>query len=60
MVTATNNLGEAADRLGESKIARELFGDAFVDHFVSTRLWEWRQYQSAVTNWETERYFEII
>lgn len=55
-----SNLGEAAQRLSESKIARKLFGDAFVDHFVATRLWEWRQYQAAVTNWETERYFEII
>jgi len=58
--TLPTNLGEAARKLGESKIARELFGDAFVDHFVGTRLWEWRQYQAAVTNWETERYFEII
>ncbi len=55
-----SNLGEAAQRLSESKVARKLFGDAFVDHFVATRLWEWRQYQAAVTNWETERYFEII
>jgi glutamine synthetase len=55
-----SNLGEAAERLSESKIARSLFGDAFVDHFVATRRWEWRQYQAAVTNWETERYFEII
>jgi glutamine synthetase len=55
-----SNLGEAAERLSESKIARSLFGDAFVDHFVATRRWEWRQYQAAVTDWETERYFEII
>jgi glutamine synthetase len=55
-----SNLGEAAERLSESKIARSLFGDAFVDHFVATRRWEWRQYQAAVTNWEHERYFEII
>jgi glutamine synthetase len=54
------NLGEATERLANSKTARELFGDAFVDHFVTTRRWEWRQYQAAVTNWETERYFEII
>jgi len=55
-----SNLSEATARLSESKIARELFGDAFVDHFVTTRNWEWRQFQAAVTNWETERYFEII
>lgn len=53
-------LFEAATRLGESRIAREIFGESFVEHFVNTRLWEWRQYQTAVSSWELERYFEII
>jgi len=51
---------EATARLAESKVARELFGDGFVDHFVATREWEWRQAQEAVTDWELARYFEII
>ena len=54
------NLYEATLVLSESKIARELFGEAFVDHFVNTRLWEWRQFQNSVTHWELQRYFEII
>ncbi|MFO0664139.1 MAG: glutamine synthetase family protein [Polyangiaceae bacterium] len=54
------NLEEASNRMAASKVARELFGDAFVDHFTSSRIWEWRQFQSAVTTWERERYFEII
>ena len=41
-------------------MVRELFGDGFVDHFVATREWEWRQSQEAVTDWELARYFEII
>jgi glutamine synthetase len=53
-------LAEATERLESSKIARELFGDAFVDHFVHTRRWEWAQFRDAVTNWELKRYFEII
>jgi glutamine synthetase len=53
-------LYEAATRLGESQIARELFGQSFVEHFTNTRLWEWRQYLTAVSSWEIERYFEII
>ena len=44
----------------QSKLARQFFGDAFVDHFAATREWEWRQYQDAVTDWEFRRYFEII
>jgi glutamine synthetase len=54
------NLHEATARLEQSKMARELFGDAFVDHFVRTRQWEWRQFQDSVTSWELQRYFEII
>ena len=54
------NLAEATDRLADSKLARELFGEGFVDHFVRTRRWEWSQFQDAVTDWELKRYFEII
>jgi glutamine synthetase len=53
-------LAEAARLLGESKIAREILGDAFVDHYVRTRLWEVRQYERAVTDWELSRYFEAV
>ena len=35
-------------------------GEEMVDHFVTTRLWEWRQFGNAVTDWELRRYFEII
>lgn len=54
------NLLDAATKMKDSTIARMLFGDAFVDHFTNTRLWEWRQAQLAVTDWEMQRYFEII
>jgi len=53
-------LKEATERMKRSAIARELFGEAFVDHFVRTREWEWRQFLDAVTDWEIRRYFEII
>jgi len=55
-----SNLYEAATRLSGSQAAREIFGQAFVEHYAATRLWEWRQSQTAVTSWEMERYFEII
>jgi glutamine synthetase len=53
-------LQEATQRLADSKIAREILGETFVDHFVRTRVWEWRQFQDAVTDWELRRYFEVI
>ena len=54
------NLHEATQKLAKSKVARELFGEEFVDHFVRTREWEWRRFQDSVTNWELQRYFEIV
>ena len=54
------NLAEATERFDQSALARDLFGDAFVDHFVTSRRWEWRQFSKAVTDWERKRYFEII
>ena len=54
------NLKEAVTLLRTSERARELLGDEFVDHYVRTREWEVRQYERAVTNWELERYMELI
>jgi glutamine synthetase len=53
-------LQEATERLAASTAARELLGEGFVEHFVQTREWEWRQFCDAVTDWELRRYFEII
>jgi glutamine synthetase len=55
-----NTLWEAAQRLRHSNAARNLFGDAFVEHFVATREWEERQFRRHVTDWELARYFEMI
>ncbi len=55
-----SSLQEAADRMGNSKIAKEIFGEKFVQHFAETRFWEWKKCQEAVTSWELQRYFEII
>lgn len=59
-VKLPRNLLEATERFAKSETARALFGDDFVDHFANTRIWEWRQFQTAVTDWEIRRYFEII
>lgn len=53
-------LWDAAQRLKNSQAARELFGNEFVDHFAATREWEEREYRKHISDWEMERYFEII
>jgi glutamine synthetase len=53
-------LWDAAQRLKASKAARSLFGDTFVEHYAGTREWEEREHRKAVTDWQLQRYFEII
>jgi len=53
-------LFEAAQRLKACAPARELFGAPFVEHFAATREWEEREFRKHITDWELQRYFEII
>ena len=53
-------LYEAASRLRRSKAAEELFGSEFVEHYAQSREWEEREFRKHITDWEMERYFEII
>jgi len=54
------SLEEAANRLKASSVAHELFGSEFVNHYAATRIWEQREFNKHITDWEMERYFEII
>ncbi|VAW82151.1 glutamine synthetase family protein [hydrothermal vent metagenome] len=55
-----STLWDAAQRLKQSSIARRAFGDAFVEHFVASREWEEREFRQHITDWELNRYLEII
>ncbi|RAK82065.1 glutamine synthetase family protein [Aspergillus fijiensis CBS 313.89] len=44
----------------EGSVAREVFGDAFVEHFGGTREHECRLWEEAVTDWEVRRYIETV
>jgi glutamine synthetase len=54
------SLGEAAESLRRSQAAAELFGGTFVEHFARSREWEERESRRQVTDWQLERYFEVI
>lgn len=54
------DLFESATQFQGSELAHRLLGENFVKHFANTRLWEWKQSQKAITDWELRRYFEII
>lgn len=46
--------------MAKESLARVGLGDETVDHIGGTRLHEVEQFKQAVTNWETERYFELV
>ena len=54
------NLHEAAQRLKNSEPAKQLFGEEFVNHYAYSREWEYEVQRRAITDWQMERYFEII
>lgn len=55
------SLKEATERfMSDKSVAREVFGDAFVDHFGGTRQHEIRLWDEAVTDWEVRRYIETV
>jgi glutamine synthetase len=58
--TLPKTLQEATESMKTTPVAAELFGETFVNHFIRTREWEWKQHLKAVTDWELKRYFEII
>ena len=51
-------LREATQCLFESKLLRDAFGDAVVDHYVHTAKWEQFEYDRRITDWELTRGFE--
>jgi glutamine synthetase len=51
-------LREATQCLAESKLLREAFGDAVVEHYVHTAKWEQFEYDRRITDWELVRGFE--
>ncbi|KAI9805027.1 MAG: hypothetical protein M1833_006331 [Piccolia ochrophora] len=54
-------LKEATDCfMKEDSVAREVFGDDFVEHFGGTRRHEVRLWDEAVTDWEVKRYIESV
>jgi glutamine synthetase len=60
----SGDLNQATEKMKNSVLAKELFGEHFTDHFVKSREWEWNrcpdQSSKGVTPWEIKRYFEII
>ncbi|KAI9786314.1 MAG: hypothetical protein M1816_008055 [Peltula sp. TS41687] len=60
-IRLAKSLKEANERfMRKESIAREVFGDEFVEHFGGTREHEIRLWDEAVTDWEVRRYIETV
>ncbi|MTI12716.1 glutamine synthetase family protein [Sansalvadorimonas verongulae] len=53
-------LWDSAQRFKVSSAAREMLGSEFVEHYAASREWEEREFRKHITDWEMDRYFEII
>lgn len=58
--TVPTTLREATQLLAESKLAREVFGEDVVDHYVNAAKVEQTAFDAAVTDWERIRGFERL
>ena len=50
----------AANNFASSSFTKAAFGDDVVRHYSAVSQFEWSQFMVAVTEWEKERYFELI
>ncbi|MBN9613922.1 MAG: glutamine synthetase, partial [Actinobacteria bacterium] len=55
-----NTLRDAADLFENSALAREVFGDEVVEHYVHAARTEVRAFDAAITDWERVRGFERL
>lgn len=56
----SSTLWDSAQKLKKSNMAKDYFGNEFVEHFAASREWEEREFRKHISQWELERYFEII
>ncbi|NQZ55944.1 MAG: glutamine synthetase [Lentisphaeraceae bacterium] len=56
----SSNLFDAIRKFQKSKKAKSVFGKPFCEHYAASRLWEVREYERQVTDWQLRRYLELI
>jgi len=54
------SLGGALEALARGSILREAFGPEFIEYYAMVKRAELRRYETTVTDWETQEYFDIF
>jgi len=57
--TLPENLGEALKELRKDKVIQNALGHAFYEKFLEAKTKEWRDYNTAVHDWERKRYMDV-
>ncbi len=58
--TLPGSLGEAIDEMKKDKLIKEALGHHAYDQFIQNKTAEWDEYRIAVTDWEIDRYLEVL
>ncbi|MTI81819.1 MAG: glutamine synthetase [Firmicutes bacterium] len=58
--TLPRNLPEALEALQRDEVLVKYLGEEFVSSYISLRKAEWDRFQTHVTNWELDEYFELF
>ncbi|WP_010521869.1 glutamine synthetase family protein [Aquimarina agarivorans] len=56
----SNNLNDAITVMEYHPLTAQLLNPVFSEHFIKTRKWEVEKFNKSVSNWEVNRYLEII
>jgi len=60
ILTLPGSLGEALEELKKSPIAKDTLGPHAFQQYVRNKTAEWDSYRTAVTDWEIDRYLEVL
>jgi len=53
------NLGDALKELSKDKVVQDVLGHALYEKFLEVKTKEWRDYNTAVHDWERKRYIDV-
>jgi glutamine synthetase len=58
--TLPGSLGEAIEEMKKSKLVKEALGEHAYNQFIRNKTAEWDEYRIAVTDWELNKYLEVL
>ena len=58
--TLPESLGEAVELFAESELMKKTLGEHIHCYLVETKRAEWNEYQGTVSEWERNRYLEVL